>query len=349
MSKPAVELARRTEIRVSIDKKDVSTSVNKYLNSLTYVDTAKDEADDLQLFLDDRDNEWINWLGPAGNDLRGTTITAAIVQKNRYSDGKDAMLDCGLFELDSIDCSGPPQTMNIKGLAIPHNSALRSETKTKAWEENTLKNIATQIAAESGLTLYFESQLNPTYNRIDQSNESDIAFLQRLCQNCGITIKVTGKLLVLYEESAFEKKAAARTFEKGKGDIISYQFFTGVNEVYNKSEVSYTDPTSKKTIKGEFVLKEYKKDDPVLNTNEKVASVAEAKTLAEKKLREHNRGEYRASFTVVGDVGLLTGVTIQVSGYGMYDGKYIIESATHTVNGSGYQTSMELHRVLEGY
>lgn len=349
MSKPAIELARRTEIRVTIDKKDVSAVVNKYLSSLTYIDTSKDEADDLQLSFDDRDNEWINWLGPAGNDLRGTTITAAIVQKNRYSDGKDAMLDCGQFEIDSIDCSGPPQNMNMKGLAIPQNSALRSEIKNKAWEENTLKNIAAQIATEGGLTLFYEAQTNPSYNRVDQANESDITFLQRLCWNCGITIKVTAKMLVLYEESTFEKKDAARTFEKGKGDIISYQFSTGVNEVYNKSEVSYTDPKTKKTIKGEFVLRGYKKDDPVLNTNEKVASVAEAKTLAEKKLREHNRGEYRASFTVVGDVGLLTGVTIQVSGYGMYDGKYIIEAATHTVNGSGYQTSIELHRVLEGY
>ena len=87
----------------------------------------------------------------------------------------------------------------------------------------------------------------------------------------------------------------------------------------------------------------------VLEIKEKVSSNAEAKTLAEKRLREKNGQQFTASFTLVGDAGLVAGVTVTVKGYGAFDGKYIVESATHSVSSSGYTTSVKLRRVLEGY
>ena len=45
----------------------------------------------------------------------------------------------------------------------------------------------------------------------------------------------------------------------------------------------------------------------------------------------------------------MAGITVQVSGYGAFDGKYIIETATHSVSKSGYKTDLTLRRVLEGY
>lgn len=45
----------------------------------------------------------------------------------------------------------------------------------------------------------------------------------------------------------------------------------------------------------------------------------------------------------------LAGVTVQVAGYGAFDGKYIIETATHSISRSGYKTDVTLRRVLEGY
>ena len=42
-------------------------------------------------------------------------IQAVIVQRNWDGDGKDRVLDCGEFELDSIKAAGPPATVTIKG------------------------------------------------------------------------------------------------------------------------------------------------------------------------------------------------------------------------------------------
>jgi hypothetical protein len=47
-------------------------------------------------------------------------------------------------------------------------------------------------------------------------------------------------------------------------------------------------------------------------------------------------------------VRLVAGVTVTVAGYGMFDGKYIIETATHSFTG-GYGVSLKLRRVLEDY
>jgi hypothetical protein len=50
-----------------------------------------------------------------------------------------------------------------------------------------------------------------------------------------------------------------------------------------------------------------------------------------------------------GDVQLAAGLTVQVTDYGMFDGKYIIESAAHSIASGGYTTNIKLRRVLEDY
>jgi hypothetical protein len=67
-----------------------------------------------------------------------------------------------------------------------------------------------------------------------------------------------------------------------------------------------------------------------------------------KRLRQKNKAEFSADFTLVGDCRLVAGVTVEVGGWGVFDGKYIIETATHNFTG-GYTVGVKLRRVLEGY
>ncbi len=66
--------------------------------------------------------------------IKGAKISAVIVQKNLKSDGKDNTLDCGTFEIDSVNASGPPAKVSIKATSLPYSSTLRTQKKTKAWE-----------------------------------------------------------------------------------------------------------------------------------------------------------------------------------------------------------------------
>lgn len=70
------DLARRTVAEVCFDGVDISTSVRKYLLSLTYTDNEEDEADDLQINLEDRDGIWLTkWLNAAVQAAAVTPVT----------------------------------------------------------------------------------------------------------------------------------------------------------------------------------------------------------------------------------------------------------------------------------
>lgn len=280
---------------------------------------------------------------------KGAMIHAVIVQKNWDSTGKDKVLDCGVFEVDSVDGSGPPAKVNIKGTSIPYTSTIRTQKKTRAWENIYLSSIAEEIASKNGMKCMFESAYNPFYNRREQIQQSDIVFLQELCKNAGISLKVTAKIIVLFDAATYEQKEAIRTIKRGEADVLSYRFSTNFNDTaYSSCHVSYTDPQTGKVI--EYTYKPRKKDGngQVLEVNEKVSNREEARQLAMKRLRQKNKREFTADFTLVGDLTLVAGVTVNVLGYGAFDGKYIIESATHNLTG-GYNVNLKLRRVLEGY
>jgi len=338
-------------MRVRIKGVDVSENVNEYLQSATFTDNSEDDSDDLQLQLDDRDGVWLEWLGKQGTeDVKGSKISAVMIQHNHNDDGKDRALDCGEFSIDDMSAAGPPSRITIKATSLPYTSTIRKAKTTREWEHISLRKIAEEIAKRHKMTCMFLSYGDVYYKRRSQVQVSDIKFLKRLCKAAGISLKVTNNLIVLFDEAEFEKKKAVTTIKRGSSDVLSYRFRTSLNDTkYSACRVSYTDPDSGNTIEYTFTAPKSNSDDPVLEVNEKVESTEDARRLARKRLREKNRFEYQADFTLVGDVGLVAGSTVNVSGWGFYDGKYIIDSARHGVGSSGHTVAITLHRVLEGY
>lgn len=280
---------------------------------------------------------------------KGAQITAIIIQKNWESDGNDRLLDCGIFEVDSVSASGPPAQISIKATSIPSSSTIRTQKKNKAWQKIKLSAIANDIARKNGLKCMFLSAFDPVFERKEQVKQSDISFLQSICKSTGISLKVTAKTIVLFDAAEYEQKNAVRAIERGKADIISYSFSTNLNDTaYSKCHVSYTDPLTQKIIEYTYTPRNAEPTGQVLEISEKVTSKDEARQLAMKRLRQKNKAEYVANFTIVGDTRLVAGVTVNVSGYGFFDGKYIIESATHSLS-NGYTVKIKLRLVLDGY
>lgn len=84
-----------------------------------------------------------------------------------------------------------------------------------------------------------------------------------------------------------------------------------------------------------------------LIVKKRVKSLAEAKELAERSLRTKNKNETVATFSVSIDMDnrlFNATTTFNIVGFGMYDGKYIIDKATHSIS-SGYRISIEAHKV----
>lgn len=437
-------LARRTAVEVAFDGVDISESIQPYLLSLTYTDNEEDEADDLQIKLQDRDGLWLcQWLndmvqaaasttgvvsseaalvttyqvtaqsglnvrtGPGtgysklgalafgatvsvdsiqdgwaviqysgrtayvcadyiqpSSDSSNTSaesqsstgvsslkIRAGILRENWNSDGSDQVLDCGQFELDSIDASGPPAAVTIKATALPFSSQIRQTKRSQAWESYTLSGIAREMAARNGMAFLYESANDPYYDRVEQVKTSDISFLSTLCHNAGISLKATSNILVLFDQADYEAKAALKTIRRGDGSYTKYKLNVGKAETqYASCRVSYC--ASGRSIEATAYVEDYKEDaenNQQLEITARVTSISEAKALAEKQLRLHNKYAQTVTFTLTGDPAILAGVTVMLEDWGAWTGKYIVKQAKHTVGESGYTTAVTLRRVLEGY
>ncbi len=342
-------LSRRTEVSTTFGGTDITDDIRPYFKSLTYTDDQDDLADDLKIELQDRDGVWMEeWLQEAVEAAAGGKLKiSAVIKPENWE--KTGTLKTGAFELDSVNASGPPATVTINSTSLAFSASIRQTKKSKAWENYTLSGIASEIAAGGGMTCMFESSSNPSYDRVEQTRQSDIDFLKKLCEDAGISIKATDGKIVLYDQAAYEAKAPVLTIEKGaKGGYIRYNLSSGsAGTKYAKCHVSYQDPATGKCIEG-TAEDGGVSGDQCLEVTAKVKSAGEAEALAKKRLRLHNKLAKTATFTFPGNVGLVAGVTVQLKGWGGWDGKYIVTKAVHTVGSGGYTTEISLRKAL-GY
>lgn len=142
--------ARRAEIRLFLDGADVTADINRDLLSMTYTDNEEDKADDLQLSLADREWIWLgNWLNNATAG-KSAEVSAVIIQKNWESAG-DRVLDCGTFEVDTVEEPGPPAKVNIKAGSIPYKTAARTQKKQRHGKKSNFQRLQMKSPGKTGL------------------------------------------------------------------------------------------------------------------------------------------------------------------------------------------------------
>lgn len=358
----------QTRLKVLFTAKgtDITQSLMPDLLSFSYDDKEKDEADEISITLKDPDGKWASSWKPDGGEIVRAYILKGTIE------GAEQTLYCGRFYVDSLRVSGSPRVFELKAVSIPLNKPIRRKIKSKAWEKVTLKAIAQAIAKDGGLRLLYDAQENPSYDREDQQRESDLKFLSRLCEDAGLSIKVTDERLVIFDQEYYEKKPAVKTFTLGKSQILSWDFESSQSEKYKSCTVSYRDPKKKKKgSAGGYKLgnsktaekkgsnpavMSYTYTDPDADENgqeyalkKRAKSIDEAKRLAKAKLRQLNMRSVTGNLSIIGDTAMVAGVVIRVVGFGSFDGNFIVEQASHAYNGSGYVTGLSLRRVNNRY
>lgn len=288
-----------------------------------------------------------------GDAETGISIRAAILRQNWNGDGIDDRLDCGQFTLDSVDADGPPSRIVFRAAAFNLQSPIREIYRSKRWEDYDLYGVANEIAGKNNMILSFLSDYNPRYKWREQNKQSDIAFLSRLCKDAGLSLKITDGAIVIFDAAQFEKKDPALTIRRGGGIYINYQLHIGgANTQYQSCRVSYNDPKTGSKIESVAKIPDYDEESEnnrQLEITASVESVAEAKALAEKRLRMANRYAKTATFTMPGNPILLSGVIIRLEDFGPWNGNYIIYQARHEISGNGYKTNINIRRCLDGY
>ncbi len=281
----------------------------------------------------------------------GLKIQAVIAARNWDGDGIDKLLDCGQFELDSVDCSGPPAVIQIRATALPFTAQIRQTKKSKAWEAYSLSGIANEMARNAGMACMYLAGIDPEYKRVEQYQTSDISFLSWLCHEAGLSLKVANNILVLFDQAGYESTKSVLTIKKGDKSYIKWKLKTGEADVhYASCRVRWTT-NSGKLIEGIAKVEDYDAEDESnqqLEIRAKVDSIAQAQALAAKYLRLHNKYQKTASFTLPGNPVIGSGMTVELEGWGAWSGKYIVSQAKHSLTNS-YTTQIDLRKVLEGY
>lgn len=334
----SVEKARKTTIEVTYKGVNISADVAKDLVGFSFTDNESSKADDIDLTLQDRDGKWQReWFPTLGDKM-----TVKILYE---SNGRASYLECGTFELDEFTGSGGNgTTVSFKGVSVPQSNTVRRTKKNKAWEAVKLSEIAKDVAKTGELNLNYVTNVDPMFDRRDQNNKSDLEFLKSLCEEIALSIKVTKDEIVIFNRDDLEKNESIATIVFGSSEVETWSFTTQAHDTYSESIVIYKDPKTGKTTQANIKSKDVK-SGKVLKQTKRVDNPAEAQRLAEAGLKNKNRKKTTGSISLIGNVIYKAGETIDILGFGKWDGKFYIEKATHDVS-SGYTVSLDIASIL---
>lgn len=280
------------------------------------------------------------------NACKGMHIHAVLVRENWYGDGMDDIIDCGQFELDSVSASGPPATISIKGTSLPYSSAVRQSKRSKSWENYTLKGIAQEIAAKNNMACLYVSSKNPSFGRVEQYKTSDVAFLDKLCNDTGCSLKCTNNIIVVYDYKA--KSAVVKRIDRNSLPLdTKYQLGTQQSSTYTSCRVSYIT-TSGQHIEATAYVDDYNPsndNNQCYELTQRVNSKAEAKALATATLHRINKYSNTASFSFPLEPSLLSGQTVELVNYGYWSGLYAISQVKHSIGTSASTTQISLRKL----
>lgn len=340
--------ARRVSVRVSVNGHDATDYMLPSLLDFSYTDNLSGKADEVQISLQDRE---ARWNGP-WKPQKGMKVEASLTVKDWFAPGEDSTLPCGSFKIDEITLDGPPDVFKIKAVSASLTSGLREEAKTRAWENQSLKGVAGQIAQEHGLELQYVGEDAPL-SRQDQREEADLPFVNRLAHERAMHCKVHDNKLILDDSIKAEQKKTSLTLSRVGGDcpVTRYSFKqSSASTDYTKTEVAYTDPSTGKVHTATATVPPPPEmvgppEEKVLQQNVRVESSGEAMRIGGAALHNANKSTNTASVDCMGHPGLVAGLTVNLAGFGDFSGAYLIEKATHKVGGSGgYTTALELRK-----
>lgn len=323
---------KRPRIQVLYNRRDITTDILPYVLELGYSDAVTGKADELELVLSDDSLLWQNEWYPA----KGDTVEVAI-------GFDDNLLPCGIFEVDEIGLSGPPDTVRIGGISAGISKRLRTK-RSKNYENLSLRAIAQDIANRHGFTLQGEIS-DVQIPRKMQSRETDLRFLYRTANEYGYVFSVRGSLMTFTEVYGLEAVPVVSSIDRT--EVISYAFTDKVTQTFASARVSFTDPDVGDLIEGaaEEIGVEIDSDD-VLELFHLADSRQNADRIARAALHEKNTKALEGVISIEGNVTAVSGNNVQLTGFGAMSGLFHIEESQHRFSPEGgYTTAITVKRI----
>lgn len=338
---------------IVIEGKDVTTTLDKRLMSVTLTDNRGFEADQLDLELDDADGQIVL-------PRRGAVIQFALGWEGQ------PLFPKGAFTVDEIEHSGAPDRLTIRARSADFRATLNIRLE-KSWHQTTVGDVIKEIATRHNLKMALGQDLSGlSLEHLDQTNESDASFLMKLARQYGAIASVkSGNLLFIRQgqgRTASGKPLPVVTITRKEGDghrftLADRGAYTGVIASWlhtrepKKKEMTKVKRRRRKTTKpkepeeksGDYLVGT---DENVLVLNRTYANRANAERAAKMQWERLQRGVASFSLQLAeGRADLYTEMPVKVSGFKqpIDDAEWTITTLRHTISpDSGFVTSIEL-------
>jgi hypothetical protein len=326
---------RRVKVIATYNDADFSEQVGADIESFTYVDSASDNSDSIDITINAQDSKWLKggWMPE-----KGAKIKPKIKGLHYGNEGKVAhTMKCGLFVLDDIEYSDRTSTLSIGGVAKPGNENFSDRERTHVWKNTSIKRIGKTIAERYGMSYTYNAD---DYEiECDEQDASDSSYFNTLCKNYGLILKIYSNRMWVYDREKYKEKKAVKTFEPK--DIVpgTFKYNTTLYGAYTGGTFRYTDANKNKDIECSIG-----KGVHMVEVSRKASSVRDASIQLCAEINNANHGRTTIKFTTMGEWKVSAGNVIKLKGYGAskkggLNGSYFVDKITHKYTTSGGLTS----------
>lgn len=321
------------DFSISLDGKDLSQKITPILISLTITECRGDEADALDLVLDDSD-------GRLALPKKGAVLAVSMGWIGQ------ALVDKGTFTVDEVEHAGAPDAITVRARSASMTENM-GERQEKSWHDETLGAIVRAIAGKHKLKPTVSDTLGKVrIPHIDQTHESDMAFLTRLAKRYDAVMTVKESRLLFLPIGAGTtvsgKPLPVVTIERSTGDQHRYSMrdrgnYEGVRAYWHSGQKGKrrTVIVGGETANGLKTLPEI------------YATEGEARAAAKSELQRVERGQATMAYSLaLGRPEIRPELSVNVRGFKPeIDGTdWLVVRASHTISDAGLQTSLELER-----
>jgi len=316
------------QFKIIANQTDITLIIQQRLISIRITDESGLKGDTLDIQLDDEPP--IEW------PRHGAELEVLIgFNKTTHNAG---LVRQGLYIVDEIAHSGPPNTFTLRGKASNLKQSLK-QPKTRSWDEVTLGDLVNTIAQEHGISAKVGEPLkDQAIPHVDQTDESDLHLLTRLARDVGAMVKpVAGYLVMVPRGEA--KSATGQSFPllTITADQIKQHHVTQTEARQYDAVITYWHDTQ--TAKREAVQVG---EGRVFMSRHTYADETTARSAAKAKLQQFKRSLLQLSLTLIGNPNLMAEGKINVTGLrDPINGSWVIERVVHQINDQGFTSRID--------
>ncbi len=314
---------------------NITADISSMVERVSYTDYLSELSGEVELVIEDHSQRWqAAWYPTLGDQ-----ISLAI---GYHGEG---MLPCGDFQIDQLELDGPPDTFTMRCLAAFITPAMRT-LNSAGYEHQSLLGIARTIAGKYRLqVISAPSVIDVTFERVTQRQESDLRFLKRLALEHDYDFTVRGSMLVFYSRSSLEGASPVRAVHRN--DVAQFEFRNRTDGTYRAAQVAYRNFTAKSLIVQSAAATAPTPTGDVLKVVTRCENARQASLKAQAALRARNSHFVAGSVAMPGTIAIAAGNTIELLGFGEFDGTYLVIAARHRLDRvNGYRTRLEIDRVF---